>query len=130
MSNKAVVEAFLAASGAGDRDALAKIVHPDFEVIEANGLPYAGVWRGAEGFWKLLATVYGYWSDPKIEIVNFIGGENENAFAIEMTMEGRSAKNGTPFKTSLIEVWTVKDGKLFHIKPYYFDTKLMAELAK
>jgi len=119
------IEAFLA----GDLERVMTFLADDFTVIESDGMPYRGTWRGKDGFVQLLNAVNGYWSDMKVELTEIIGAPDAKSFAVVATMDGKSVSNGRSFSTSLCEIWNIKDGKLSFVRPFYWDTKLMSELA-
>jgi ketosteroid isomerase-like protein len=129
MKNDEVLKSYLDAFFKGDLEGATSFLADDFKVIESEGMPYSGEWIGKAGFSKLIETVYGCWSDMKVELTEIIGGPNSDSFAVLMNMEGKSSRNGRPFSTSLCEIWSVRDSKLTLVKPYYWDTKLMSELA-
>lgn len=128
MTNLAVIEEYLRLAKLGDRERGTALFHPDFTVVEADGLPYAGTYRGAEGFLELIGKVMAQWADLAIETLQIIGAPEGEVFAIEMAMEGVSTTSGKAFSTKVCELWTLKDGMILSIRPFYWDTKAMAEL--
>lgn len=129
MNNWSVIDGYIGLAKQGRREeGTALYFHKDFTVVEADGLPYAGTYRGAEGFLHLIGKVTQHWSDLEIETLQVIGAPDGDVFAIEMSMKGVSSTSGKSFSTSVCEIWTVKDGRIFSIRPYYWDTRLMAEL--
>lgn len=129
MRNIDILTNYLDAFLAGDLGRVATFLADDFTVIESDGMPYSGKWIGKDGFFQMLEVVYSFWSDMKVELTDIIGAPDSNTFALVMTMEGKSVSNGRAFSTSLCELWSVKDGKLSLVRPFYWDTKLMSELA-
>lgn len=128
MKNIDVVKSFIEYAQSDNKDATNQLCHEDFHVLESEGLPYGGCWKGAEGFWQLIDFVYGAWDMPEIETLQIIGSDDAETFAIEMSMSGIGAKTGTKFDTTVCELWTVKDKKVYSIKPYYWDTKLLSKV--
>ena len=128
MNNLAVIEGFIAAAMRGNRDEVAALCHPEFKLEQSEGLPYGGTYHGPDGFWKLLEVMFSTWSNPRIEALHMIGAPESSMFAIVMGMQGTAKASGKSFATTLCELWTVKDAKVLSIKPYYWDTKLMADL--
>jgi steroid delta-isomerase-like uncharacterized protein len=124
-----IINDYLDAFLAGDIDRVMTFLADDFTVIESEGMPYSGKWVGKDGFMQLLNAVYTCWTDMKVDLVEVIGAPDAENFAVLATMDGKSLSNGRSFSTSLCEIWTVKDGKLSLVRPYYWDTKLMSELA-
>jgi ketosteroid isomerase-like protein len=129
MENSDILKSYLDAFLAGDLAMATSFLADDFKVIESEGMPYGGEWIGRDGFSRLLEAIYGCWSDMKVELIEIIGGPDSDSFAVVMNMEGKSIRNGRDFSTSLCEIWNVRKGKLALVKPFYWDTKLMSELA-
>jgi hypothetical protein len=44
-------------------------------------------------------------------------------------INGHIAKNGQPIQMPTISLWELKDGKLAMVRPHFFDTKNIADLA-
>lgn len=131
MNNWTIIENYLQLAKLGRREeGTALYFHEDFTVVEADTLPYAGTYRGAKGFMQLIGKVMGEWSNLEIETLQVVGAPDGDVFAIEMSMKGASTKSGRPFSTTVCELWTIKDHKIFAIKPYYWDTKKMVDLAQ
>jgi ketosteroid isomerase-like protein len=126
MSHRKFCEDFLAATRSGDAAALGAMLHPEFSVEEASGLPYAGVYKGVDGWIALSRAVVGTWSKFKIAPIAY-PGETENTFTVRFAISGVSRKTGQAFETTVLELWQFKDGKLLEIAPYYFDTHLLAK---
>lgn len=129
MNNLAVIQEYLRLARLGLRKEGTALFHKDFTVVEANGLPYAGTYHGGEGFLNLIGKVTAQWSDLEIDTLQMIGAPDGEVFAIEMAMKGTSSTTGKPFSTTVCEIWTVKDGMIFSIRPYYWDTKAIAAIA-
>jgi ketosteroid isomerase-like protein len=125
MKYRTFCEEFIAALGAGDWPAMEKMLHPDFEVLEAEGLPYGGTYRGFEGWRRLSDKVLSTWSGFRIKLMEMHGGDDDYAI-VRFAMSGRSRKTGTAWDTTVLELWNFRNGLLARIDPYYFDTHLLA----
>ena len=53
-TNVATVRRFMAATGAERRNERRSLLHDDFVVHEAGGLPFSGDYHGSQGFFELL----------------------------------------------------------------------------
>ncbi len=125
MGHREFCERFFAALSAGDLKAQAGMLHPEFVVVEADGLPYAGVYRGI-GKWKSLSkSIVQTWSDFKIRPIEY-PAESENNLVVRFALSGKSRKTGKAFETTVMELWRFDDAKLREIVPYYFDTHALA----
>jgi ketosteroid isomerase-like protein len=114
----------MAATRNDDEAALASMLHPEFEVEEASGLSYAGVYRGVEGWRALSRAVVGTWSKFRIRTLEY-PGESEDSFTVRFAISGTSRRTGKAFDTTVLELWKFRDEKLYRIYPYYFDTHLL-----
>ena len=111
---------------AGDVDAVARLAHPDFVVQQAAGLPYGGTHRGLEAFFAMLGRMQQVWRELNISLLGMIGDPAGEEFALHMLVEGR-AHDGAPMASEVFECWTVRDGKVLEIAPFYRDTALLAQ---
>ncbi|HEY3743328.1 MAG TPA: nuclear transport factor 2 family protein [Bryobacteraceae bacterium] len=105
-----------------------ELMHPDFLVEEADALPYGGVYRGLRGCEALARKISATWSDIEITTQFILGNENADQFAAMQRMKGRSRRSGTPFDTTVFELWSFRDGLITEVRPYYWDTKMMADI--
>jgi ketosteroid isomerase-like protein len=125
MEYRAFCDRFLAALQAGDWPAMERMLHPDFEVVEAEGLPYAGVYRGFTGWRGLSDAILSTWSGFRIALIEMHGGDD--AAVLRFAISGRSRRTGRSWNSSVLELWKFRDGLLARIDPYYFDTHLLAK---
>lgn len=126
MKYRAFCEQFLAALAAGDWSTMEQMMHPEFVCIEADGLPYAGVYRGFEGWRRLSDAVLATWSGFRMKVMEMHGGDEESA-VLRIALSGKSRKTGKAWESSVLELWKFRDGRLAGIDPYYFDTHLLAK---
>lgn len=125
MDYKHFSEQFLTVMRAGDKSAMEAMLHPEFEVEEALGLPYAGIYRGIDGWLDLCKAVVKTWGKFQLQFIEY-AGESEDSLVIRFAISGQSRNTGKSFESSVLEFWKFRDGKLFRIYPYYFDTHLLA----
>lgn len=123
ISNRDVVQAVFAASAAEDWDVVKSHLHDDVRIIEADSLPYSGVFVGPEAFIALNRQVFETWEDSSNAIEHILADGDH--VVILTTMSGRGRGSGEHFSVPLAAVWLFEGGKVKEIRPYYFDTKLM-----
>lgn len=119
--NLRVQQQFVAAVFAGDGDAIRSLCTDDFELLEGSGMPFAGTYRGAEGFLTFLGVFNDVFEIERLDPVRHYGSEDPDRMAVEFELKGIHRPTGEAFETSLIELWTFRDGKVAAIKPHYFN---------
>lgn len=122
-----IVQQLFQLAAAGKWDAVAPLLHPDFELLPAASHPYAGEYRGVAGFQELFRKVFVETYDrfePKI--LEFAEGPNRVVTICAVTVKGK--KTGRTEVMSLAEVFYFEKDKLRSIIPHYMDTKVLVEL--
>lgn len=122
-SNREIVQSVFDASAAGDWDVVKTHLHDDVRVIEADSLPYAGVFVGPEAFIALNQKVFETWEDSSNTIEHILADGDH--VVILSTMSGRGRGSGESFSVPLAAVWLFEGRRVKEIRPFYFDTKLM-----
>lgn len=118
--NIAVMNRFIKAVFAGDHEVLTGLLHSDFELLHSTTVPYAGKYRGAEGFLRFLEIFMNSF-DP----LDLDTGETyvapSGALVVEIMLNGTLKTSGKRVETSMLEKWEFEDGLVRRIKPHYFD---------
>ena len=120
-SNKDIVREFMATARRGDVEALRALFHPEFRIVEADGLPYGGTRRGVEGLLGLVHEVFSTWKDCRVEVRQLVA-EDDCVFVLA-EMSGRGRAEAEPFRVPIAELYRFRDGCIVEIRPFYFDTK-------
>jgi ketosteroid isomerase-like protein len=126
MNDEGVAARFFAALKRGDQDQMSALLHPEFSVTEANGLPYGGIYRGADGWKVLCQSVVKTWKKFKIDLLELVV-ETDTRVVVRFSISGRSARTGCEFTSTVLELWRLVDGKIMEILPYYWDTQELFE---
>lgn len=121
-SNAAVQKQFVAAVLAGDRDTIRRLAHRDFELYEGSSMPFAGVYRGAEGFIEFLSIFMATFDIKRLEETGVFSSNDPNGMAFQFELEAVYRSAGTVFSSSLVETWRFKDGKVLKICAHYFNS--------
>lgn len=120
-SNKAkTIEAYRVREE-GDWEAFFKDFDPNVKVVEADSLPYGGVYHGVEGAKYLVQTAMGTWDNFGFEVEQ-LAAAGDLVF-IYIYMRG----TGKTFSYPLVEVWRFREGKVVEFRPFYWDTHRMSE---
>jgi ketosteroid isomerase-like protein len=120
-SNKDIVREFMATARTGDVAALRSLFHPEFRIVEADGLPYGGTRHGVEGLLGLVHEVFSTWKDCSVQVQQLVAEDDCVIVLAEMTGVGRA--DPTPFCVPIAELYRIRDGRIVEIRPFYFDTK-------
>lgn len=126
MNHRAFSERFLTAMRASDVATMGLMLHPDFELVEADSLPYGGTFRGLDGWQALIRAVVATFAGFRLTLIDY-PGESAQALVVQFALSGRGRHSGTPFETRLLEHWRFRDDRLWRIDPFYFDTHLIVD---
>lgn len=122
-----MLSAVYAAAGARDWDKVESLIHPDFVLYEAAGLPFGGEWRGPDALQRCAMAMYGTWEQATVDIHDFTGGDIWAAAVLTLTM---APKDGSaPFTQTVCEAGRFEDGLLKELRIHYFDTAEVAARA-
>jgi uncharacterized protein len=102
------------------------MLHDDFVVYEAGGLPYSGEYRGSQGFFELLATM-----NEGLELTlgptpQYLLADDTVAVRSRLKFTGRASHQSV--EMSLVEIYTVRDGLIVELDVYYKDPSAVAAL--
>jgi len=126
VDSKETVHSFLAAAARGDRQAMARLLHPQVCVSEAASLPFGGEHIGIDAFHALVRRVFLLWRDTRVEIEQMIA-EGELVVVIAR-MHGRARQREAVLDMPIAEVWRVEQGLIRSIRPFYQDTHALLQL--
>ena len=114
----AIVNTLYASTGAGDFDTAEWLLTDDFFIIEAEGLPMAGEYRGKTALRGLYAHVFGTLKVADLEPEGMSVGGDYVVNLISFRFE-----NPDLASAQLAEVFRFRGDKVCEIRPYYFDPK-------
>ena len=113
-----IVNTLYASTGAGDFDTAESLLTDDFFIIEAEGLPMAGEYRGKTALRGLYAHVFGTLKVADLEPEGMSVGGDYVVNLISFRFE-----NPDLASAQLAEVFRFRGDKVCEIRPYYFDPK-------
>jgi ketosteroid isomerase-like protein len=117
---EARVRRFYALAAEARWDELGELVTDDFTVVEAESLPYGGVWRGIDGHRRMMEQLYATWEITAFEIEGVAVGETHATTL--MTMAATARRSGQALVMRICEVLQMEGGRIRSITPHYFDT--------
>lgn len=123
---KAIVQAVYAHAGAGDWAACEALLSPDLVINEAEGLPYAGTYRGRDALRRLHGIVMAHWQDPEIEFHAMTAGDGHVVSLVTFHLTSRAT--GKRAAMPLAETFRIEQGRVTEIRPFYFDPAAIGAL--
>jgi ketosteroid isomerase-like protein len=94
-------------------------LHPDVVITEAASLPFGGTYRGIAGVQDLFGQMFATWDDLAIAVEQLFDGGEQVVAILHLT--ARAKATGTPVDMQLAELWTLREGKVVALKPFYWD---------
>lgn len=126
MDAKVIVERFVGAFGDGRLDDALSLLHDDFVVHAAGGVPYSGDYHGAEGFSKLITKMLPVLElTPSPEMQYLVDGDKVVLY-YSLTFTARAS--GESVDMSVAEVFTVRDGLIAALDVFYKDPSAVVAL--
>ena len=121
-----VVQEFEDAFVRGDMERVLSLLAPDIVVHEAPSVPYPGDHRGHEGFLRLADAFNSVWEIvSELELTFLDGGDGQVAAVVAYDAVARAT--GVRLRQRMVEVYTVRDGRITDLDVYYRDTAAIVE---
>jgi uncharacterized protein len=122
----ATVRRFMAAAGAERMNERRSLLHDDFVVHEAGGLPFSGDYYGWQGFYELLNRMN--------DVLDLTAGPittdslGDDAVAARFRLRFISRASGESVEMGLVEIYTLLDGRIAELDVYYKDPAAVAAI--
>ncbi|MET8774110.1 nuclear transport factor 2 family protein [Nocardia sp. NPDC004654] len=119
--------AYFAAGGPGRASftTLAPFFADDVVLYQAEGMPYGGIWRGHAGLERFFATMAAVWETFELVEQQFLA-TGETA-VVHTEVRARARATGRELRFPILQTLRVEDGRIAEIRPFYWDTKEIAE---
>jgi uncharacterized protein len=121
-----LVRGIYAAVAQGDLNAVIGLLDAGITVVQSSALPFAGEWRGHDGFRAMGAAIYAAWPDFSVTPERFL---DDGDTVLVMTRVRAGIGSAKPLDQPMIERWRVVDGKAVECQPFYFDPAAAAATA-
>ena len=122
-----IVKRFLETAIECDWQKLGSFCHEKFAVRESDALPYAGVYRGVDGFRQLAKMIFvDLFKDFKVEPQYYAEGDNQ--VLLLAAISGTGKKTGIPFSSQVAEIYLFEGDLIREIQPFYWDTQLINDV--
>jgi ketosteroid isomerase-like protein len=126
--NLRIVKTMLENGLAGRINIVRPYVSEDLTLNLPASIPYGRTYRGWQGYLDVLGEVGKFWKDVSFGPNEFALTE-DNKVIVCSRLSGRIAKNDKPLTMPINEIWEIKQGKVVKITAFYYDTKLIHDLA-
>lgn len=123
---RAIVERFVDAFGDGRLDDALSLLHDDFVVHAAGGVPYSGDYQGAEGFRDLIAKIFAVLDLTPSPEMQYLAEGNKVVLYYRLTFTARAS--GKSIKMGVAEVLSVRDGLIVELDVFYKDPSAVVAL--
>jgi ketosteroid isomerase-like protein len=121
-----IVRRFMSATGADGRPERARLLHEDFVVSSAGGLPFSGEYRGPRGFFDLMGKMNEVLDLTPGPITLHPLGRDAVVASFRLTFTARSS--GKYVEMDLVEIYTLRDELIIKLDVYYKDPSAVASL--
>jgi hypothetical protein len=111
----------ITAMRSGNFDVAGKYFDPAFVVHEDPGMPYGGVLKGADAFFKLRRKVYDTWGEGCLKLLFVCGDKGDHATA-NFKITGRPGTSVANLESFVTVVWTFRNGLATEARVFYYDT--------
>ena len=121
-----IVHRFMSATGADGRPERTRLLHEDFVVSAAGGLPFSGEYHGSQGFFDLIWKMNEVLDLTPGPITLNPLGQDAVVASFRLTFTARSS--GKHVEMDLVEIYTISDGLIVKLDVYYKDPSAVAAL--
>lgn len=126
VDNKAVIEAFYAASNVGDLDTVLRLMHDDISWTNIGSGEFSGTFRGKETLLTgLMGPVFSRLNGGIHATIDRVIAEGE--MVVVQVRGTAETVDGRPYNNTYCHVFRLVDGKIVEATEY-FDTELIARV--
>ncbi len=104
-----------------------ELLDPDISVPVCPSLPHGGDWVGHHGYLKMIEQVSKWRRAIAGNRSSSIVEAGDDHVLLSITFACQSIKTGRNLPIRMVEVYTLRDGKITELVPYYWDTEPMLE---
>ncbi|PRX59068.1 hypothetical protein B0I32_121172 [Nonomuraea fuscirosea] len=124
--------AYVAAGGFGaaSYDQVAAYLDPEVVLHQAPGLPFTGTgtWRGHDGMERFLARFSEVWES--MEFLEQQHWGDEETVVVRNRVRFRARATGQEVDTLIVQLITVRDGRMRECRPFYWDPGAVADACR
>jgi uncharacterized protein len=115
-----VVQTYYEALARGNMEQLIAIIADDIVLEEASSLPYAGIYKGHQGWMEFGTAFNTVWQDATITVDSINDAGDYVVGLARLSAKSRSTLKS--IEMPLAEFFWIADGKIKRLVPFYWDT--------
>jgi len=123
------VQDLFAAAYRGDVEGMGACLQADFSIDQAMGTPYAGHYKGLDGFLKMFGVLTSQFDIAPRNQVFHDCGDAEIGVVVTFEVDFTSRATGRQASTGNVELYRFDNDLIRHIDVYYKDAGAIAALA-
>jgi hypothetical protein len=123
---QAIVVKFMNAIVDERLDDARSLLHEEFVVHEAGGVPYSGDYHGPQGFFELLMNINEVLELTPSPAIQYLRADDTVAMFYRLTFTARAT--GESVEMGVVEVYSVRDGLIVELDVFYKDPSAIAAL--
>jgi ketosteroid isomerase-like protein len=104
------------------------ILDPDVVFYASPAIPHGGTYRGYDAFFKMGEQFRNLWDISAGVEIRYIDGGGDIVITLAK-WTGISKLTGKSVPVDMVEVLTIKDGRIKELRAYYEDTVILSEAA-
>ena len=122
--NCKIVQAIYDAANNGDVATIQGLLAPDVALLQAPTLPHGGEFRGLEAALGGIGKMFETFDLSSIE-VRQLAADGDLVIGL-INLVGTFRATGQPCNEAVAECFRIRDGKVYEIQPFYYDTGAIA----
>jgi ketosteroid isomerase-like protein len=125
--NRRIVQRIYDAANSGDVATIQSLLDPDIVLHQASTLPHGGEFRGLEAAMAGIGRMFETLDLSEIKVHQLaVSGD---LVVAAVTLLGRLRPSGAPLDMQVRECFRLRNGKVYELQPFYFDTGALAAAA-
>lgn len=105
----------------GDFGPMAETLDRECVMVQPDSLPYGGQWQGHQGYQDWLQAFGQAWASLSVQGSHIYAAEADTVFS-RSTVVGTARATGREITYPLLQMITIRDGRILRIEPFYWDT--------
>lgn len=118
-ANLVVVQQFYHELANSNTPGAMDLLADDFRLIQADSLPFGGEYVGRSGITEFFGKFFAFWKSFQSADVTYFAEDDK---VVATSTATGTTHDGKVFIMPMVQVYTLRDGKMIETRPFYFDT--------